>query len=110
MSADLFPLRSTIEMRRASGLREAGEIVTRRDVGSRFVLGVRFADGQVESLVIDSIDHEGERVPCGAADNAHGLAAAILAGTSVRLPIGEQLQILASAVLGTPAERDGRAA
>lgn len=71
----------------------AGTVVTERwPAGSSApVLGVQLPGGQVETWVPD--------LPRQQAIEPRALARAVLAGREVRLPIAQQMQVLAAAVL-----------
>lgn len=97
MSAGAAPVRigDRVAVRRANGYAAEGEIATLQTVGDRLVAGVRFADGAIERLVVtrDQVRGLGP-----SADNVGALAVAILNGAPVRLPVNEQLRVLAAAV------------
>lgn len=84
--------RVTVE--RHSGAHDTGEIRTLRIVRDAVIAGVRFDDGSVEHVQVTQDDMTGL-----AAERPLALARAILDGRAVRLPLGRQLRILATAVM-----------
>ncbi len=81
-----------------------GEVVAYRDLGSRQLLHVKTPAGEIVSVVVNHARPAPEVMAAPSASEAERLATLILGGGEVRMPVTEQLNILAAAVLA----RDGQ--
>ena len=81
-----------------------GEVVAYRDLGPRQLLHVKTPGGEIVTIVVNHARPGPEVMAAPSQAEAQRLAARILEGGDARMPVTEQLNILAAAVLGRTAQ------